>query len=181
MQFIALLRVCFQCVQSVNAAVQPPRRPLGSETPQQLCSAGSARFHQNSIRSDANLKNLAPKHGCSSEEPAVPPGFVCSAAALRCSQTEAEKVSGAGGWCAGCCRTQRGRKRRLDLRLVRKPASPLRAAGGQGSCVGLSLILRRGRTTVAPRIVPEPLQQRTDSQLLFSLMGFFKPRSHLNN
>lgn len=68
-----------------------------------------------------------------------------------------------------------------DLRLEWKPASPLRAAGlrGQGSCVGLILMLRRGRTTVAPRIVPEPLRQRTDSQLLFSLMVFFKPRSHL--
>lgn len=66
-----------------------------------------------------------------------------------------------------------------------RPASPLHAAvlQGQRSCVGLSLIqtvaLRRGITTVTPRIVPEPLQQCTESQLLFSLM-VSKPRSHSN-
>lgn len=129
-----------------------------------------------SIHSDANLKTWPPNRAAAAAKNlAVPPGFFLPVFRKQKRRRSAEPADGCR--CAGCCRTQRRRKRR-------KPASPLCAAGfrGQRSCVGLSLMLRRGKTTVAPRIVPEPLQQRTDSQLLFSLMGFFfKPRSHLND
>lgn len=55
-----------------------------------------------SIHSDANLKTWPPNRAAAAKNLAVPPGFVCSAATLRCSQTEAEKVSGAGGWLQVC-------------------------------------------------------------------------------
>lgn len=183
MRFIALLRVCFQCFQSVNAAVQPPRRPLGSETRSSSAQLALLVSTRTAFAQMLILKTWPPNMAAAAKNlrflPVLSAALQPSGVHKQKRRRSAEPADGCR--CAGCCRTQRGRKRRLDLRLVRKPASPLRAAGGQGSCVGLSLILRRGRTTVAPRIVPEPLQQRTDSQLLFSLMGFFKPRSHLNN